>query len=80
MTGANPALYSLKLMHYAKMQLDEYDSILMDEDEEHNFELEDYQHTTPKHILAKSFEITNKDAKKENIIGSTTALIILLRV
>lgn len=77
--GANPALYSLKLMHYSKAQLDQYDEIV-DDDLNVRFELETYGSVNPKHILAKSFEFTNEDAKRENIIGSTTAMIIVLRV
>ena len=77
-SGANPALYSLKLMHYAKQQLDQYDDLVGELD--YNYDLEDYDKVTPQQILATSYELTNGDAKNENIIGSTTALILILRV
>ena len=76
--GANPALYSLKLMHYARCQLHQYDALV--EDDDYNFDLEPYSQTTPKHILSMAYEQTNLDAKKENIVGSTTAMILILRV
>jgi hypothetical protein len=65
-------------MHYAKCQLEQYDDLVGEL--EYDFELEDYQDANPKEILARSFECTNRDAKQDNIIGSTTAMILVLRV
>lgn len=65
-------------MHYAKQQLDQYDDLVGELD--YNYDLEDYEKVTPKQILATSYELTNVDAKNESIIGSTTALILILRV
>ena len=76
--GANPALYSLKLMHYTKLQLDQYDAIVDDSD--HDFDLELYGQTTPGKILETAYDCTNVDAKKEGILGSTTAMVLILRV
>jgi hypothetical protein len=74
--GANPALYSLKMMHYAGSQLEQYD----DFSGELQFDIPDYNDVMPQDILAKSYYLVNSDAKKENIIGSTTAMILILRV
>jgi hypothetical protein len=74
--GSNAALYSLKMMHYAGIQLEHYDDI----SGEYDNDLIDYEIVTPADILAKSYLQVNADARKENIIGSTTALIVMLRV
>ncbi|KAF9202483.1 hypothetical protein BGZ49_007356 [Haplosporangium sp. Z 27] len=71
-TGANPALYSRKLMHYAFLELEKYDNI-----EEDAFY--DYFNVDPVQILAKSYEQSAIDAKKEGLIGSSTACIAILR-
>lgn len=77
--GANPALYSLKLMHYAKLQFEQYDDLVGELEDKFQL-VEEYDKVSPKTILATSYEYTNNDAKAENIIGSTTALILVLRV
>ncbi|KAG0279892.1 hypothetical protein BGZ95_011937 [Linnemannia exigua] len=71
-TGANPALYSRKLMHYAFVELEKYDNI-----EEDAFY--DYFNVNPVQILQKSFEQSARDAKKEGLIGSSTACLAILR-
>ncbi|KAG0051768.1 hypothetical protein BGZ83_003332 [Gryganskiella cystojenkinii] len=70
--GANPALYSRKLMHYAFLELEKYDNI-----EEDAFY--DYFNVNPVHILQKSYEQSARDAKKEGLIGSSTACLAILR-
>ncbi|KAI1320383.1 hypothetical protein EDD11_001185 [Mortierella claussenii] len=70
--GANPALYSRKLMHYAFLELEKYDNI-----EEEAFY--DYFNVNPVHILEKSYEQSARDAKKEGLIGSSTACLAILR-
>ncbi|KAK9711332.1 hypothetical protein K7432_007911 [Basidiobolus ranarum] len=70
--GANPALFSRKLMHYACLELEKYDGI---EDELfHN-----YYDVSPTKILEKSYELLNRDVAKEGILGSSTACIVVLR-
>ncbi|KAG0004679.1 hypothetical protein BGZ80_009673 [Entomortierella chlamydospora] len=71
-TGANPALYSRKLMHYAFLELEKYDNI-----EEDAFY--DYFNVDPVQILEKSYEQSAIDAKKEGLIGSSTACLAILR-
>ncbi|KAG0061960.1 hypothetical protein BGZ89_011042 [Linnemannia elongata] len=71
-TGANPALYSRKLMHYAFVELEKYDNI-----EEDAFY--DYFNVNPVQILQKSYEQSARDAKKEGLIGSSTACLAILR-
>jgi hypothetical protein len=75
--GANPALYSLKLMHCVQIQLEQYDAIV---DDDYGFDLEPYSETTPKYILTQAYERTSLDAKREKILGSATAMILILRV
>ncbi|KAF9307497.1 hypothetical protein BGZ91_008426, partial [Linnemannia elongata] len=70
--GANPALYSRKLMHYAFVELEKYDNI-----EEDAFY--DYFNVNPVQILQKSYEQSARDAKKEGLIGSSTACLAILR-
>ncbi|KAI8903111.1 phosphatase 2C-like domain-containing protein, partial [Gorgonomyces haynaldii] len=70
--GANPALYSLKLMHYCFMELDKYDNYLDDV-------VLEYDQVDPRQILETAWEQVNKDAREENIIGSSTALLCVLR-
>ncbi|CAO3573250.1 unnamed protein product [Mortierella alpina] len=71
-TGANPALYSRKLMHYAFLELEKYDNI-----EEEAFY--DYFNVNPVQILQKSYEQSARDAKQEGLIGSSTACLAILR-
>ncbi|KAI8602828.1 phosphatase 2C-like domain-containing protein [Dissophora ornata] len=71
-SGANPALYSRKLMHYAFLELEKYDNI-----EEDAFY--DYFNVNPVNILEKSYEQSARDAKKEGLIGSSTACLAILR-
>ncbi|KAF9931396.1 hypothetical protein FBU30_010325 [Linnemannia zychae] len=71
-TGANPALYSRKLMHYAFVELEKYDNI-----EEDAFY--DYFNVNPVQILQKSYEQSTRDAKNEGLIGSSTACLAILR-
>ncbi|KAG0026334.1 hypothetical protein BGZ82_009534, partial [Podila clonocystis] len=71
-SGANPALYSRKLMHYAFLELEKYDNI-----EEDAFY--DYFNVNPVQILQKSYEQSSRDAKREGLIGSSTACLAILR-
>ncbi|KAF9413301.1 hypothetical protein BGZ94_000777 [Podila epigama] len=71
-SGANPALYSRKLMHYAFLELEKYDNI-----EEDAFY--DYFNVNPVQILQKSYEQSARDAKREGLIGSSTACLAILR-
>ncbi|RKO98906.1 hypothetical protein CXG81DRAFT_15295, partial [Caulochytrium protostelioides] len=74
MPRANPALFSRKIMHYAAMELEKYDDTLSDD-----FSFEGYYDTDPKDILGKSYVQLMRDAERENFMGSTTALIVVLR-
>ncbi|ORY02113.1 protein serine/threonine phosphatase 2C [Basidiobolus meristosporus CBS 931.73] len=70
--GANPALFSRKLMHYACLELEKYDGI-----EDGLFY--DYYDVSPTKILERSYELLNRDVAKEGILGSSTACIVVLR-
>ncbi|KAF8924301.1 hypothetical protein BGZ58_001950 [Dissophora ornata] len=59
-------------MHYAFLELEKYDNI-----EEDAFY--DYFNVNPVNILEKSYEQSARDAKKEGLIGSSTACLAILR-
>jgi hypothetical protein len=63
-------------MHYTGYLLHQYDDYYGD----HEFDVPEYSKVQPKDILKKSYELVNADAQNENIVGSTTALIGILRV
>lgn len=71
-TGANPALYSRKLMHYAYVELERFDNI-----DDPSFY--DYDKADPVEILQTSYEHCLEDAEKEGIVGSSTACVVILR-
>ncbi|CAG8433642.1 1206_t:CDS:2 [Ambispora gerdemannii] len=68
----NSALYSRKLMHYAYKELEKYDII-------NNEEYYHYDNVNPKQILQTSYDKTLRDCALEGIVGSSTALISVLR-
>ncbi|KAJ1332798.1 hypothetical protein BSLG_008427 [Batrachochytrium salamandrivorans] len=72
--GANPALYSLKMMHYTHAEFDKYDDMSTVDDT-----ITDYSSVSPKDILSRAYEQVNADAVRESIVGSTTALVAVLR-
>ncbi|CAG8711915.1 3062_t:CDS:2, partial [Acaulospora morrowiae] len=67
------ALYSRKLMHYAYAELEKYDN---NRDEERLYH---YNEVYPQDILQTSYEQCIRDCAMEGIIGSSTALIAILR-
>jgi serine/threonine protein phosphatase PrpC len=71
-SGANPAIYSLKLMHYVYSELQKLD---YDYDLDYDF----YKNVNATEILAKGYQQVNEDCKRDSILGSTTALIAILR-
>lgn len=76
---ADAALYALKIMHYVTCQLEQYDELDDRSEDGHTFNLEDYGKVSPQSILRNSYECTNADAREECFIGSTTALVAVLR-
>ncbi|KAI9305723.1 phosphatase 2C-like domain-containing protein [Cunninghamella echinulata] len=70
-TGANPALYSLKLMHYAQLELDRIKSNVRPYHVPQNL-------PNPVEILESAYHLTTLDAQNEGIVGSTTACIVVL--
>lgn len=70
--GADPALYSLKLMHYSALELDKYDNFMEDLDIP-------YETITPKQVLERAYTQTNHDAHEKGILGSSTAILVILR-
>ncbi|KAI8592050.1 phosphatase 2C-like domain-containing protein [Geranomyces variabilis] len=72
--GANPALYSRTLMHYASAELEKLDDLL-----DADYSIQDYNNVDPRAILQLSYDQTNVDVAKAKILGSTTAIIAVLR-
>ncbi|KAI9205726.1 phosphatase 2C-like domain-containing protein [Polychytrium aggregatum] len=72
--GANPALFSRKLMHYANMEIAKFDDIANAE-----YSIEEYVDLDPKNVLTESYKRICEDAAKELLVGSSTALIVVLR-
>jgi hypothetical protein len=70
--GANSALYSSRLMHYANLEMDRFEDI----EDSYFFQ---YNDANPLDILHRSYEQSLKEAKRLNILGSTTACIAILR-
>ncbi|GAA5812476.1 hypothetical protein MFLAVUS_005932 [Mucor flavus] len=68
--GANPALYSRKLMHYAQLELDRIKT---------NVRPQQLQvKPDPIQVLESAYHMTTLDAQNEGIVGSTTACIVIL--
>ncbi|CAG8466869.1 16064_t:CDS:2, partial [Racocetra fulgida] len=61
---ANSALYSRKLMHYAYTELEKHDNI---------------KDVNPTKIMQASYEQSIRDCTLEGVVGSSTALIAVLR-
>ena len=83
--GADAALYSRQLMHFASCELNKFDyPDLYDVDEnEANAVAElqkSYTDTCPREILKASYEKVKINETKEGLVGSSTALIVVLRV
>ncbi|RGB34515.1 phosphatase 2C-like domain-containing protein [Rhizophagus diaphanus] len=68
-TVANSALYARKLMHYSYAELEKYD----------NMEDDKYHDVNPVDILQASYKKTINELELERVIGSSTALIAILR-
>ncbi|ORE16403.1 protein serine/threonine phosphatase 2C [Rhizopus microsporus] len=68
--GANPALYSRKLMHYAQLELDRIKTNVRPQQSPVN--------PDPIQILESAYHLTTIDAQNEGIVGSTTACIAVL--
>ncbi|KAI9486881.1 MAG: phosphatase 2C-like domain-containing protein [Benjaminiella poitrasii] len=68
--GANPALYSRKLMHYAQLELDRIKT---------NVRPQQLQvKPDPIQVLESAYHMTTLDAQNEGFVGSTTACIVIL--
>ncbi|CAO3586668.1 unnamed protein product [Absidia cylindrospora] len=70
-TGANPALYSRKLMHYAQVELDRIKSNVRPQHVPQHI-------PNPVEIMENAYHLTTLDAQNEGIVGSTTACIVVL--
>lgn len=68
--GANPALYSRKLMHYAQTELDRIKSNVRPQQSQ--------VQADPIQVLESAYHLTSLDAQNEGIVGSTTACIVIL--
>lgn len=74
-SDADPALYSRKLLHHISVELERYDDIT-----DENITSHDYYHLDPRTVIDVGYENLKEEARRENILGSTTVLLVLLRV
>ncbi|CAO3681541.1 unnamed protein product [Rhizopus stolonifer] len=70
--GANSALYSSRIMHYANLEMDRFENT----EDPCFFQ---YNDTDPLDILQRSYEQILQEARETNTLGSTTACIAVLR-
>ncbi|KAJ3329167.1 hypothetical protein HDU76_008486 [Blyttiomyces sp. JEL0837] len=70
---ANPAMFSMKIMHYSSEQLEVFDDIAGD------YDIREYYNIDPQKVLDEAYQRTSQDAKSDGIVGSTTALLVILR-
>ncbi|KAK4704307.1 protein phosphatase PTC7, partial [Phenoliferia sp. Uapishka_3] len=70
--GANPARWSRKFMHHCSAELGRYENV---EDEL----FLQYYEIDPVDVLQRAFEKTLAECKDEGVIGSSTALLAVLR-
>lgn len=70
--GANPGLFSSKLMHHCSVELARYEDL----DDVHFLS---YNSIDPVEILQQAFERSIHESKLEGLLGSSTALIAVLR-
>ncbi|KAI9018297.1 phosphatase 2C-like domain-containing protein [Hyaloraphidium curvatum] len=70
--GANPALYSRKLMHYSNKDLSRFE-------DDSSYDPEEYYAVDPRVVLERSYAAVLDDIDKENLVGSTTACLVILR-
>ncbi|KAI9008464.1 phosphatase 2C-like domain-containing protein [Phycomyces nitens] len=67
--GANPALYSRKIMHYCQLEIGRARNIQPFGTDEQ---------ISPVDVMSKAYQLTTQDTITEGIVGSTTACIVLL--
>ena len=78
--GANAALYSRLLMHFCSVELSRYDALSRDDLAANNGELlEKWQRVDPVEVMHRAWERCVRAARKEGILGSSTALLAVLR-
>lgn len=70
--GANAGLFSSKLMHYCSTELSRYEDV-------NDVKFLSYSQIDPVDILQYAFDRSIHELKTEGIVGSTTALIAILR-
>ncbi|KAH8554507.1 phosphatase 2C-like domain-containing protein [Umbelopsis sp. PMI_123] len=70
--GANPALYSRKLMHYAYLEMEQLDLSSTPTASMYSRKID------PVEILQRSYDKSTQDAKHEGIVGSSTACVVVL--
>ncbi|KAL0077232.1 phosphatase 2C-like domain-containing protein [Phycomyces blakesleeanus] len=68
--GANPALYSRKIMHYAQLEIGR----VRDAIQPYGVD----EQISPVDVMNKAYQLTTQDTVSEGIVGSTTACIVLL--
>jgi hypothetical protein len=62
-------------MHYAREQLEAFDDIA-----NCDYDINEYYNVDPKKVLQDAYDRTTVDAKEIGLVGSSTALVAILRV
>ncbi|KAL0076896.1 phosphatase 2C-like domain-containing protein [Phycomyces blakesleeanus] len=70
--GSSPALYSRKLMHHAFLEMERFDNL-----EDPHFCR--HAEANPVEVLQATYDHSMREAHRENLIGSSTACLAILR-
>ncbi|SPO44514.1 uncharacterized protein PSANT_02199 [Moesziomyces antarcticus] len=78
--GADPALFSRLLMHFCAAELSKFDGLSADELAAQNGKkLREWQDVDPVEVMHTAWERCVRASRREGILGSSTALIAVLR-
>ncbi|SJX65874.1 related to PTC7-type 2C protein phosphatase [Sporisorium reilianum f. sp. reilianum] len=78
--GADPALFSRLLMHFCAAELSKFDALSADELAAHGGKkLREWQQLDPVEVMHVAWERCVRASRREGILGSSTALLAVLR-
>lgn len=83
--GANPAMFSRLLMHFCSVELSRHDDVLRRRREGHSgspdieAQLQKFWDVDPVEVMHRAWERCVRVARREGILGSSTALLAMLR-
>ncbi|CAO1627252.1 unnamed protein product [Parajaminaea phylloscopi] len=82
--GANPAMFSRLLMHFCSVELSRHDGCLsrsrhLGDDAEYDRAMRKFWDVDPVEVMHRAWERCVRVSRREGILGSSTALLALLR-